>query len=229
MKIKPGNIGHRRSLQAIVEGRQRGARRRVYIVKGGEYDSARSTPSTCSTASRQGTRRPAKSRVRCCGRSTKRFTPSIRTTTHRKRSRAGPVHRLPTFNGATFLAELGIERGGQKPDGGSWPDKNVIARCCASVTRATESSTSRRRRRSSVRRRPPQPRPRTNGAPAVAPTAIAKPDWAAVTMARHKIGAPTPEKIDDMWQRRATAACHRRGARTRLPVELFHRRRRSRD
>jgi hypothetical protein len=25
-------------------------------------------------------------------------------------------------------------------------------------------------------------------------------------MARHKIGAPTPEKIDDMWQRKATAA-----------------------
>src|SRR6478735_5997425 len=31
---------------------------------------------------------------------------------------------LADFNGATFMAELGIERGGQKADRGTWPDKN---------------------------------------------------------------------------------------------------------
>ena len=35
---------------------------------------------------------------------------------------------LACFNGATFLAELGVEAGGPKPRGGSYDDKNTVAR-----------------------------------------------------------------------------------------------------
>jgi hypothetical protein len=85
---------------------------------------------------------------------------------------------LADFNGATFLAELGIERGGQKPDGSFWPDKNVISK----VLRPGDKGYRK------LDQPPPSPierstppaatASRTNGAPALAPTAIAKPDWA---------------------------------------------------
>ena len=35
---------------------------------------------------------------------------------------------LSHFVGARFLAELAIERGGKKPDGTNWPDKNIIGK-----------------------------------------------------------------------------------------------------
>ena len=85
---------------------------------------------------------------------------------------------LADFNCATFLAELGIERGGQKPDGSFWPDKNVISKVLRPGDKGYRN----------LDQPPPSPierstppaatASRTNGAPAVAPTAIAKPDWA---------------------------------------------------
>jgi hypothetical protein len=73
---------------------------------------------------------------------------------------------LSGFNGATFLAELRIERGGLKPDGSAWPDKNVISR----VLRTGDAGY----------RKLEQPAPsatlhRLNGAPAV----VVKPNWAS--------------------------------------------------
>jgi hypothetical protein len=85
---------------------------------------------------------------------------------------------LANFHGATFLAELGIEKGGQKPDGGSWPDKNTIIK----VLRPGDSGYSKLDQPPPVpieRSGPPPARPSgANGSPAVAPTAIAKPVWA---------------------------------------------------
>jgi len=85
---------------------------------------------------------------------------------------------LVDFHGATFLAELGIERGGKKDDGSSWPDKNVINK----VLRPGDKNYQK------LDQPPPAPIERSgpitapatpvNGAPAVAPAAIAKPSWA---------------------------------------------------
>jgi hypothetical protein len=83
---------------------------------------------------------------------------------------------LADFNGATFIAELGIERGGVKPDGGSWPDKNVITK----VLRPGDTGYRKLDQPppAPIERSVPPVTPKTNGSPAVAPTAIAKPIWA---------------------------------------------------
>ena len=84
---------------------------------------------------------------------------------------------LTAFNGATFLAELAIERGGKKSNGGAYPDKNKIGR----ILRLGDQGYRK------LEQPPPAPIERStpsaaapsgaNGAPATAPTAIAKPDW----------------------------------------------------
>jgi hypothetical protein len=86
---------------------------------------------------------------------------------------------LADFNGATFLAELAIEKGGKKPDGSSYPDKNVISK----VLRLGDKGYSKLEQppATPIERSGPPPATNsntTNGAPAAAPTMIAKPDWA---------------------------------------------------
>jgi len=42
-------------------------------------------------------------------------------------ARAGRViNNLGEFNGLLFIGRVGIEKGGQKPDGTFWPDKNTL-------------------------------------------------------------------------------------------------------
>jgi len=88
---------------------------------------------------------------------------------------------LASFNGATFLATLDVEPGGQRKDGtgGRYRDKNVIGQ----VLRVGDKGYKR------LDQPPPAPIERSappaaaaaggsaNGAPAVAPTAIARPRW----------------------------------------------------
>ena len=85
---------------------------------------------------------------------------------------------LADFNGATFLAELGIERGGEKPDGCYfWPDKNIITK----VLRPGDKGYRKLDQPPAApieRSAPPVTPNPANGSPAVAPTAIAKPTWA---------------------------------------------------
>jgi hypothetical protein len=82
---------------------------------------------------------------------------------------------LAGFNGATFLATVEIERGGKNPEGGNYKDKNVIAK----VLRVGDQGYRK------LDQPPPAPIERSAppqsaqvGAPAVAATAIARPDWA---------------------------------------------------
>jgi hypothetical protein len=82
---------------------------------------------------------------------------------------------LAGFNGATFLATLEVEVGGQRPEGnGRYRDKNVIGK----VLRVGDKGYRR------LDQPPPAPIERSappaaapGGAPAVAPTAIARPHW----------------------------------------------------
>jgi hypothetical protein len=73
------------------------------------------------------------------------------------------------------LAELAIERGGEKPGGGKYPDKNIISK----VLRLGDAGYRK------IDQPPPAPIERSappntnnNGSPAGSPTAIAKPRWA---------------------------------------------------
>jgi hypothetical protein len=77
---------------------------------------------------------------------------------------------------------LGIERGGQKPDGSFWPDKNVISK----VLRVGDKGYRKLDQPppAPIERSTPPTSPQSSGAaapygsPSVAPTAIAKPTWA---------------------------------------------------
>jgi hypothetical protein len=85
---------------------------------------------------------------------------------------------LSHFNGARFLAELAIERGGKKPDGTSWADKNIIHK----VLRAGDPNY--RQLDQTPTTPPTQPaatNPSANGAgtPSVVSLAVAKPGWAS--------------------------------------------------
>jgi hypothetical protein len=89
---------------------------------------------------------------------------------------------LAGFNGATFLATLEVEAGGQRPDGnGRYRDKNIIGK----ILRVGDKGYRR------LDQPPPMPIERSappaaatggaaapDGTPAVAATAIARPHWA---------------------------------------------------
>jgi hypothetical protein len=88
---------------------------------------------------------------------------------------------LAGFQGATFLATVEVEKGGKRPEGGFFKDKNVIGK----VLRVGDQGYRR------LEQPPPAPIERStppqhsasspaasNGTPAVAPAAIAKPSWA---------------------------------------------------
>src|SRR4051812_35863547 len=84
---------------------------------------------------------------------------------------------LADFNGATFQAVLGIERGGLKSDGSAWPDKNVISK----VLRLGDAEYKKLDQPPVApieRSAPPITPHQGNGSPAVAPSTIAKPAWA---------------------------------------------------
>ena len=91
-----------------------------YIVQGGEYDKRKIYAFHLLDGVTAATPRPAKSRAHCCARSTK----SVNGIDPNDNSPAAISRRasasLADFNGATFLAELGIERGGKKPDGAAY-------------------------------------------------------------------------------------------------------------
>jgi hypothetical protein len=84
---------------------------------------------------------------------------------------------LAGFNGATFLATLEVEVGGQRPEGGRYRDKNVIGK----ILRVGDKGYRK------LDQPPPMPIERSappvpaaggaSGTPAVAATPIARPHW----------------------------------------------------
>ena len=154
MKIKPGNTGIdglcKRSSKGDSEGLDV-----EYVVKGDEYDKRKIYAFHLLDGVTSGHAKAGeitRSLLRAIYEAVHAIDPNDDSPEAISRRASAS---LADFNGATFLAELGIERGGEKPDGGNYPDKNVITQGAApSVTRATASLTSRRRPRSSVRRRP---------------------------------------------------------------------------
>jgi hypothetical protein len=177
MKIKAGNIGIdglcKRSSKGDSEGLDT-----EYIIRAGEYDKRKLYAFHLLDGVTSGHAKAGeitRSLLRAIFEAVHAIDPNDNSpeTTSRRASAS-----LADFNGATFLAELAIEKGGQKPDGGSYPDKNVISK----VLRPGDKGYRKLDQPPPApieRSGPPPATNTTNGAPAVAPTAIAKPDWAS--------------------------------------------------
>jgi hypothetical protein len=175
MKIKPGNTGIDHLCKRSSKGDSEGLDVE-YIVKGGEYnkrkifafhllDGVTSGHAKASEISR--------SLLRAIYESVHAIDPNDNSpeATSRRASAS-----LADFNGATFAAELGIERGGEKQGGGNYPDKNIISK----VLRLGDKGYQKLDQppATPIERSTPPATNSTNGSPAVSPTMIAKPGWA---------------------------------------------------
>jgi hypothetical protein len=86
-------------------------------------------------------------------------------------ARAARTVSVKAFHGMSFIAKIGVERGGPKKEGGTWPDKN----CLAGVI------TKDKKEWHPVEQPPPfNGGGGSGGAPSAAPSAapIQRPDWA---------------------------------------------------
>ena len=118
MKIKPGNTGIdglcKRSSKGDSEGLDV-----EYIVKGGKYDKRKIYAFHLLdgvTAGHAKAGEITRSLLRAIYEAVHAIDPNDNSPEAISRRASAS---LADFNGATFLAELGIERGGQKPDGGN--------------------------------------------------------------------------------------------------------------
>ena len=175
MKIKPGNTGIdglcKRSSKGDSEGLDV-----EYIVKGDEYDKRKLYAFHLLDGVTSGHAKAGeitRSLLRAIYEAVHAIDPGDSSPEAISRRASAS---LADFNGATFLAELGIERGGAKPDGGSYPDKNIITK----VLRPGDKNYRKLDQppAAPIERSTPPTTNTTNGAPAVTPTAIAKPTWA---------------------------------------------------
>ena len=176
MRIKPGNCGIdglcKRSSKGDSEGLDV-----EYIVQGDKYDKRKIYAFHLLDGVTSGHAKAGeitRALLRAIFESVNGIDPNDNSPTAISRRASAS---LADFNGATFLSELGIERGGLKPDGATWPDKNMISK----VLRPGDAGYRK------LDQPPPSPIERSappitpnqaNGSPAVAPTAIAKPTWA---------------------------------------------------
>ena len=177
MKIKPGNCGIDRLCKRSSKGDSEGLDVE-YVVQGDKYDKRKIYAFHLLDGVTSGHAKAGeitRSLLRAIYESVHGINPNDNSPEAISRRASAS---LADFNGATFLAELGIERGGLKPDGAtSWPDKNVISK----VLRPGDAGYKKLDQPPVApieRSAPPITPTQANGSPAVAPTAIAKPTWA---------------------------------------------------
>jgi hypothetical protein len=177
MKIKPGNCGIDGLLKRSSKGDSEGLDTE-YVVRGGKYDGRKIygfhlLDGTTSGHAKAG--EITRSLLRAIFEAVNGIDPNDNSPTAISRRASAS---LADFNGATFLAELGIERGGLKPDGNSyWPDKNVISK----VLRPGDAGYKKLDQPPVApieRSAPPITPNQANNSPPAAPAAIVKPTWA---------------------------------------------------
>ncbi len=176
MSIKAGSCGMDNLLKRSSRGDSEGLDV-IYTVKGGDYDRRKFYGYHLldgTTAGHAKAGEITRSYLRAIFEATAGIDPKDNSPQAvEKRANVS----LAAFHGATFLAEIGIERGGEKPDGSRWPDKNVINK----VLRVGDAGYRK------LDQPPPAPVERStpplgatpthapNGSPAPAPTMISKP------------------------------------------------------
>jgi hypothetical protein len=181
MTVKAGNTGIDGLLKRSSKGDSEGLDV-IYTVRGGTYDGQKIYAFHLLDGTTAGHARAAefsRSLLRAEYEAVHAIDPNDNSPEANSRRASAS---LADFHGATFLVELGIERGGQKPGGGSWPDKNVISK----VLRVGDKGYRKLDQPppAPIERPTPPTSPQSSGAAApygpasVAPTAIAKPTWA---------------------------------------------------
>jgi hypothetical protein len=180
MKIRPGNIG----IESLLKRTSKGDAEYLdveFIVSAGDYDKRKIFANMLLDGCTSGHAKAgeiSRSMLRAIFEAVHGIDPNDNnpaTTTRR----AGAT--LVAFNGATFLATLEIEKGSKKPDGSFYKDKNVIGKVLRVGDvgyRKLEQPPPSPIERSTPPIHPANPPTSTNGTPAVAPAAIAKPSWA---------------------------------------------------
>ena len=181
-KIRPGTIG----VEGLCKRSSKGDSEGVdfeFTVKGGEHDGAKIYAFQILDGTTAGHAKAAvitRALLRAIYEAVNAIDPhDVSLETDARRDAA----TLASLNGATFLATLEVEAGGQRPDGnGRYRDKNVIGK----ILRVGDKGYRR------LDQPPPMPIERSapptapadsaaatpDGAPAVAATAIARPHWA---------------------------------------------------
>jgi hypothetical protein len=182
MNVKPGNIG----LENLLKRTSKGDAEFLdveFTIKGGNYDKRKIFASLVLDGTTSGHAKAgeiSRSLLRAIFEATHGIDPKDSSPATRAQRESAT---LAGFQGATFLATLEIEKGGKRPEesGGFYKDKNAIGK----VFRVGDAGYRR------LEQPPPAPIERstppihsappsttTNGSPAAAPAAIAKPDWA---------------------------------------------------
>lgn len=174
MNIRPGNIG----IESLLKRSSKGDAEMLdveFTIQGGDYDRRKVFANLVLDGTTAGHARAgefSRALLRAIFEASHGLDPT--DTSPAATARLANV-TLASFQGATFLATLEIETGGQRPDGGSYRDKNVIGR----VLRVGEQGYRK------LEQPPPQPIERSAppqqpaaGAPGTATTTITKPSWA---------------------------------------------------
>jgi hypothetical protein len=178
-RIRPGNIGIENLLKRTAKGDAE-MLDVEFVVKGDEYDGRKVFHNMLldgTTAGHAKAGEISRAMLRAIFEAVHGIDPNDNSpATIARRANA----TLAGFHGATFIAVLEVERGGKRPDGGSYKDKNVIGK----VLRVGDQAYRK------LDQPPPSPIERSvppaqsaaaaasGGAPTMAATAIAKPSWA---------------------------------------------------
>jgi hypothetical protein len=180
MKIRAGTIG----VEGLCKRSSKGDSEGIdveYIVKGGEHDGCKLFAFQLLDGTTAGHAKAAditRALLRAIFEAVNAIDPNDASPEADARRNTAT---LAGFNGATFLATLEVEAGGQRPDGtGRYRDKNVIGK----ILRVGDKGYCK------LEQPPPMPIERSAppattagsvaalaGTPAVAPTPIARPHW----------------------------------------------------
>jgi hypothetical protein len=127
MKIRPGSTGLEGLLKRSANGQAAGLDVE-YTIKGGEHDGRKVFSYMIldgETAGHAKAGEISRTTLRAIFEAVHGIDPND-TSSEADTKRAEAT--LAGFNGATFLATLEIERGGERPEGGRYRDKNVIGK-----------------------------------------------------------------------------------------------------
>ena len=180
-KIRPGTIG----VEGLCKRSSKGDSEGVdfeFTVKGGEHDGAKIYAFQILDGTTAGHAKAAvitRALLRAIYEAVNAIDPhDVSLETDARRDAA----TLASLNGATFLATLEVEAGGQRPDGnGRYRDRNVIGKILRvgdKGYRRLDQSPPVPIERSTPPTAPADSAATPDGAPAVAATAIARPHWA---------------------------------------------------
>jgi hypothetical protein len=174
MKIRPGNVGIDGLCKRSSKGDSEGVDSE-YTVRGGEHDGRKLYAFHLLDGTTAGHAKAgdiSRALLRAIFEAVNGIDPNdMSPETDARRNSA----TLSDFNGATFLATVDVEVGGERPEGGRYRDKNIIAK----VLRVGDKGYRRLEQPASQpieRSVPPAAAAAPGGAPAVA--AIARPNWA---------------------------------------------------